>query len=331
MTTSERVRERQVDVLEVVGPRAADDDLSAAVRRGRHVLWRLRSAATVNCVDRSATRRRAPPGLVCYCGNPPTGTIVAAGPIPSTAVPLAAVRAILLGLVGRVEGSVPSAAVRRCNQEGAVSVRLFIGNLPYSANEAELREHLSSVGAPTQIVLPTDRETGRPRGFAFVDYADRAVAEEAIRRFDQQPFKGRPLAVSEARPREERPPGAPRPGGFSGVARPERSRAASPALRAAGPGGFGPRPADTGAPAAVHRPCAAATSVPTRRRRTSASRRARTPIAAPRARSRSGRSAGSTTWTRTGEPKRRRRARQLGRYAERRRPRARQFSDHAEG
>ena len=88
-----------------------------------------------------------------------------------------------------------------------MSVRLFIGNLPYAANEAELREHLSGVGAPTQIVLPVDRETGRPRGFAFVDYADRGVAEEAIRRFNQQPFKGRPLAVSEARPREERGPG----------------------------------------------------------------------------------------------------------------------------
>ncbi|MBW8896210.1 MAG: RNA-binding protein [Acidobacteria bacterium] len=93
-------------------------------------------------------------------------------------------------------------------------VRLFIGNLPYAASEAELREHLSSVGEPSQIVLPVDRETGRPRGFAFVDYADRAVAEAAISRFDQQPFKGRPLAVSEARPREERPAGAPRPGGY---------------------------------------------------------------------------------------------------------------------
>ena len=60
---------------------------------------------------------------------------------------------------------------------GRMSVRLFIGNLPYSATEAELREHLSTVGVPTSVVLPVDRETGRPRGFAFVDYADRAVAE----------------------------------------------------------------------------------------------------------------------------------------------------------
>ena len=120
-----------------------------------------------------------------------------------------------------------------------MSVRLFIGNLPYAANEAELREHLSSVGAPTQIVLPVDRETGRPRGFAFVDYADRSVAEAAIRKFDQQPFKGRPLAVSEARPREERGPGGPpRPGGFSGP----RPGGPPPGPGGPRPGGFAPRP-----------------------------------------------------------------------------------------
>ena len=113
-------------------------------------------------------------------------------------------------------------------------VRLFIGNLPYAASEAELREHLSGVGEPTQIVLPVDRETGRPRGFAFVDYADRAVAEAAISRFDQQPFKGRPLAVSEARPREDRPAGAPRPGGYGGP----RPGGPSPG----GGGGYAPRP-----------------------------------------------------------------------------------------
>ena len=126
--------------------------------------------------------------------------------------------------------------------EGVVSVRLFIGNLPYSATEPDLREHLSSVGAPAQIVLPTDRETGRPRGFAFVDYADREVAEEAIRRFNQQPFKGRPLAVSEARPREDRPPG-PRPGGFSSP----RPGGAPPGFSSPPrPGGYSPRQAEGG-------------------------------------------------------------------------------------
>jgi RNA recognition motif-containing protein len=100
---------------------------------------------------------------------------------------------------------------------------------------------MSTVGDPVQVVLPLDRETGRPRGFAFVDYADRAVAEEAIRRFNQQPFKGRPLAVSEARPRDVRPAGGPRPGGYSGG--PPRPAGGGFAPR---PGGFVPRSSDGG-------------------------------------------------------------------------------------
>jgi cold-inducible RNA-binding protein len=113
-------------------------------------------------------------------------------------------------------------------------VRLFIGNLPYQATEEDLRSHFSAVGDPTQIVRPLDRETGRARGFAFVEYADRASAEAAIKQFDGQLFMGRPLAVSEARAREDRGPsggpGGPRPGGFGGP-------------RPGGPGGgYAPRP-----------------------------------------------------------------------------------------
>lgn len=93
-------------------------------------------------------------------------------------------------------------------------VRLFVGNLPYNATEAELREHFSAVGPLAYVHLATDRETGRPRGFAFVEFNDRAQAEEAIRRFNNQTFKGRPIAVNEARAREDRPrtgPPPPRP------------------------------------------------------------------------------------------------------------------------
>jgi RNA recognition motif-containing protein len=120
---------------------------------------------------------------------------------------------------------------------------LFVGNVPYGATDADLRAHFSVVAEPSQIVIPTDRETGRPRGFAFVEYLDRGQAEEAIARFNQQPFMGRSLSVSEARPREERgatgfrpsgPPGAggggfggPRPGGAGG-------------FRPGSPGGFRP-------------------------------------------------------------------------------------------
>lgn len=96
-------------------------------------------------------------------------------------------------------------------------VRLFVGNLPYQATEDDLRTHFAQAGKPTQIVRPLDRETGRARGFAFVEYAQRSEAEAAIKQFDGQLFMGRPLAVSEARAREERGPGGPpRSGGFGG-------------------------------------------------------------------------------------------------------------------
>src|SRR6185369_16565154 len=86
-----------------------------------------------------------------------------------------------------------------------MSVRLFVGNLPYDTTEAELREHFSAVGPLTYVHLATDRETGRPRGFAFVEFSERSQAEEAVRRFNDHSFKGRTIAVNEARAREDRP------------------------------------------------------------------------------------------------------------------------------
>jgi RNA recognition motif-containing protein len=123
--------------------------------------------------------------------------------------------------------------------------------LPYGASEAELRAHFAAVAEPSHVVMPVDRETGRPRGFAFVEFADRPVAEEVIKRFDAQPFMGRNLAVSEARAREDRPPrppgtygggggfGGPRPGGFGGP-RPGGGGFGGP--RPGGGGFGGPRP-----------------------------------------------------------------------------------------
>ena len=60
-----------------------------------------------------------------------------------------------------------------------MAVRLFVGNLPYDVTEADLRAHFAAVGPLSYISLPTDRETGRPRGFAFVEFIERADAEEA--------------------------------------------------------------------------------------------------------------------------------------------------------
>jgi RNA recognition motif-containing protein len=136
---------------------------------------------------------------------------------------------------------------------------LFIGNLPYSASEADLRAHFAAVAEPSHVAMPVDRETGRPRGFAFVEFADREKAEEVIRKFDAQPFQGRPLAVSEARAREDRPPRppgsggfGPRPGGgFSGP-RPGGGFGGGgggfSGPRPGGGGGFGPRPGPGGPP-----------------------------------------------------------------------------------
>src|SRR5690349_163198 len=84
-------------------------------------------------------------------------------------------------------------------------VRLFVGNLPFDTTEAELREHFSAVGPLTYVYLATDRESGRPRGFAFVEFDAPSQAEEAVRRFNNQSFKGRPMAVNEARARDDRP------------------------------------------------------------------------------------------------------------------------------
>jgi RNA recognition motif-containing protein len=123
---------------------------------------------------------------------------------------------------------------------------LFIGNLPYSASEADLRAHFASIAEPSHVVMPVDRETGRPRGFAFVEFADRAVAEEVIRKFDAQPFQGRNLAVSEARAREDRPPRPPGAGGFGGPRPAGGGGFSGPRPGGFGGGGFGPRPGGGG-------------------------------------------------------------------------------------
>ena len=124
-----------------------------------------------------------------------------------------------------------------------MAVRLFVGNLSYTTTEADLRAHFSAVAPPSQVVLPVDRDTGRPRGFAFVEFPERSHAEEAIQRFNGQVLNGRPIAVSEARAREDRGPGGPRPAG------PPSPRFGGASPRPSQPFG-GPRPFDSSAPSA---------------------------------------------------------------------------------
>jgi RNA recognition motif-containing protein len=85
--------------------------------------------------------------------------------------------------------------------------RLFVAKLPFDTTESELREYFSQAGPVSGVILPTDRETGKKRGFAFIDFEDKANAEKAIREFDNRIFRGQTIHVSEARPREEKRPG----------------------------------------------------------------------------------------------------------------------------
>jgi hypothetical protein len=71
-------------------------------------------------------------------------------------------------------------------------VRLFVGNLPYDATEEDIRAHFATAGNVLNVFVPLDRETGRKRGFAFVEFNNNTEAQEAIRLFNSQPFKGVP-------------------------------------------------------------------------------------------------------------------------------------------
>jgi RNA recognition motif-containing protein len=84
-----------------------------------------------------------------------------------------------------------------------MGIRLYVGNLPFNVTEAEIRELFSTVGPLSYLSIPTDRETGKQRGFAFVEYRDGSQAEEAVRRFNNQSFQGRSLSVSVARSKDD--------------------------------------------------------------------------------------------------------------------------------
>ncbi len=84
---------------------------------------------------------------------------------------------------------------------------MYVGNLPFSATETELRELFAPYGVATDIHLPMDRDSGRPRGFAFVTLDTPDGMNRAIEALNGKEWMGRALAINEARPREERPQG----------------------------------------------------------------------------------------------------------------------------
>lgn len=83
--------------------------------------------------------------------------------------------------------------------------KLFVGGLPWKTTEDELRTHFEQAGAVASASVITDRETGRSKGFGFVEMADDADADKAIDMFHDKEFGGRRLTVNVARPKEDRP------------------------------------------------------------------------------------------------------------------------------
>lgn len=100
-----------------------------------------------------------------------------------------------------------------------MSKKLYVGNLPYSATEEQVRDLFEPHGDVSSIAMINDRETGRFRGFCFVEMSDDSEAQAAIEALDGQDMGGRSLRVNEAKPREDSRGGR---GGDRRGPRPER-------------------------------------------------------------------------------------------------------------
>lgn len=93
---------------------------------------------------------------------------------------------------------------------------IYVGNLPFSATEEEITELFSPYGTVERVKIVTDRETGRPRGFAFVTMAEVAGANAAIAALNDQDYQGRALRINAAEAREPRTGGGGGGGGYKG-------------------------------------------------------------------------------------------------------------------
>jgi RNA recognition motif-containing protein len=87
----------------------------------------------------------------------------------------------------------------------AISTRIFVGNLAYETSRQDLETVFSKVGPVADVVLPVDRATDRPRGFAFIEFSEPDLVSKAIEQMDGLELGGRTLRVSEARERAPRP------------------------------------------------------------------------------------------------------------------------------
>jgi RNA recognition motif-containing protein len=88
--------------------------------------------------------------------------------------------------------------------ERQVAMNIYVGNLPFDTTDGDLRTLFADYGAITSASVITDRDTGRSRGFGFVELADATLAEKAVGNLDGHDFNGRRLTVNQARPRASR-------------------------------------------------------------------------------------------------------------------------------
>ncbi len=85
--------------------------------------------------------------------------------------------------------------------------KLYVGNLPFSATEQDLSDKFAAFGTVKSVKLITDRDTGRTRGFGFIEMASEAEAHAAIDSLNGSDYDGRPMKVNEARPQQKRSSG----------------------------------------------------------------------------------------------------------------------------
>jgi RNA recognition motif-containing protein len=115
-------------------------------------------------------------------------------------------------------GFFPDLNLYNC-QSPEISMSIYVGNLSYAVTQEELSSIFAEYGTVKRVQLPTDRETGRPRGFGFVEMSTDAEEDAAIEALDGAEWMGRDLKVNKARPREERKPGGSFGGGSRGYSR----------------------------------------------------------------------------------------------------------------
>ena len=94
--------------------------------------------------------------------------------------------------------------------------KLYVGNLPYSVRDGDLEQAFGQFGAVTSAKVMMERDTGRSKGFGFVEMGSDAEAQAAISGMNGQPLGGRSVVVNEARPMEARPPRSGGGGGYGG-------------------------------------------------------------------------------------------------------------------